>query len=421
MSSNSSESEQRTDHVVQSNKSWLVTAALFFLGWVFMYADRTILSPVQAELRTEFALNNAQVGLISSIFFLVYTVVQIPSGVMGDRVGRTRLIFAGFMIFGVATGLTGLVGAFATLLLVRALAGFGEGFYYGPQYAVSSEAIPLRYRSFGYAIINSGQAFGITLGLMGSSYISYTLNWGWRATFMLFAVPTFVVGILILLFIKQGARPPASTQNRQEKNSVIALLKNPSLAAIFFIAFCCVYGFFVMVTWLPVYLEETRGIPHSKTGMVASLVAWTSVPSALLMGTLSDRLKVRKPILLCMMPLAIVSIVMLVTTKSWNIMIFSLVLYGLFGKLATDPLLLALISDNAPKANMSTVYGIYNCIAMVAAILAPYVTGWLKDLTHSFNSGFYLAALLIAVGWLTAAFLLHTKPVGEVVDHSDNV
>lgn len=386
-------------------------AVLFFLGWVFMYADRTILSPVQGDIREEFGLTNAQVGLISSVFFLIYTAVQIPSGILGDRVGRTRLIFVGFLIFGAATGLTGLVGTFAILLLVRAMAGFGEGFYYGPQYAVSAETIPLRYRTLGYAIINSGQAFGITLGLVGSSYISYTLGWGWRTTFMIYAIPTVIVGWLILAFVKEGAQPPSKEMRQQNGAGVFDLLKDKRLVLVFFMAFCSLYGFFVMVTWLPVYLQETRGIPRTETGMVASLVAWTSIPAALLYARFSDKLRMRKPILLALVPLTILSIFLLVNSESWELMIASLVFYGLVGKLATDPLLIALISDNAPKSSLSTVYGLYNCIAMMGAILAPYITGWLKDVTHSFNSGFYLSIILLAAGWCAVAFFLHPKPV----------
>ena len=55
----------------KSGSGWLVTSLLFFLGWVFMYADRTILSPVQGVIREEFLLSNAEVGLITSVFFIM--------------------------------------------------------------------------------------------------------------------------------------------------------------------------------------------------------------------------------------------------------------------------------------------------------------------------------------------------------------
>ena len=129
----------------------------------------------------------------------MYTAVQIPSGLLGDRFGRTKIILFGFMVFGAATALTHFASSFLMLILIRILAGFGEGFYYGPEYAISSDSTPPKYRALGYAIINNGQAVGITLGLIGSSYISFGLDLGWRVTFMAYAIPTFIVGIISIL------------------------------------------------------------------------------------------------------------------------------------------------------------------------------------------------------------------------------
>lgn len=404
-----------TSPKTEGNKRWLTTSLLFFLGWVFMYADRTILSPVQGVIREEFMLTNAEVGLISSIFFIIYTAIQIPSGLLGDRFGRTKLILFGFIIFGVATALTGLVTTFMMLILVRIMAGFGEGFYYGPQYAVSSDSTPARFRALGYAIINSGQAVGITLGLIGSSYVSFELGLGWRVTFMIYAVPTIIIGLLIYFLVKDGTQATTVANSKTSAGSlasVLEVLGNRQLATIFFISFCSVYGFFVMVTWLPLYLADARDIPLSETGIFASLVAWTSVPAALFFARFSDKFHSRKPILLTLIPLAICSIVVLIIVEQWSLVIAALVLYGLVGKLACDPLLLALISDHAPKDKLSTVYGLYNCIAMVGAILAPYVTGWLRDTTTTWNSGFYFAAGLLVLGWL-AALTLKSKPTVE--------
>ena len=144
------------------SRRWVLYSILFFLGWVMMYADRSILAPVQSLVADQFQLTNAEVGLVSSVFFGVYVLTQIPSGILGDRVGRVRLIFVGFLIFGVATALTGVTGLMHVIglfLLMRAFAGLGEGLYYGPQYAKSGEETPLKHRALGAAIINSGQGF----------------------------------------------------------------------------------------------------------------------------------------------------------------------------------------------------------------------------------------------------------------------
>lgn len=393
------------------DKHWLRTSILFFLGWVFMYADRTILSPVQHLIGEEFALSNAEIGLISSLFFAVYAAAQIPSGMMGDKYGRTKIIFGGFLVFGLCTGLTGVVSTFGMLLLCRAVAGLGEGTYYGCQYAISADSTPLKYRTFAYAIVNSGQAFGITLGLVGSSYLCYELGWGWRSAFIIYAIPTIICGILILLFVKHGIEPQSKLMNVKSsgKDNLIQILKNRTLMSIFFVEFCAVYAFFVMVTWLPQYLVESRSMDISEASNYASAVAWTSIPAALFIGWLSDKLKTRKPLLLTVLPLSMMSVLGLLFAPSIELVIASIFCYGIVGKLTSDPLILALISDNAPKSMMSTVYGAYNFIAMLGAIFAPYLTGWLKDVSNSFDSGLYLALILLAIGWIVGAFGIKTK------------
>ena len=54
--------------------------------------------------------------------------------------------------------------------------------------------------------------------------------------------------------------------------------------------FCSLFGFFVILTWLPYYLQNERGIAGSETGFISSLVAWISIPGALLFSSLSDKL-----------------------------------------------------------------------------------------------------------------------------------
>ena len=381
----------------KNQTNWKIAVLFFFLGWIFIYADRMILNPVQTLIRSEFQLTNAEVGLISSIFFLTYTFMQVPSGMLGDKFGKTKVIAFGFAIFGLFTGITGIAGSFGVLLVARALMGIGQGFYYGPQYGLSSELIPTKYRTRGGAIINSGQAFGITLGLVASSWIAVDLEGGWRMPFYVFAVPTLLVGLAILLFIRtpKTEEAPAAAQ---DKPKFMDLLKNKNLVLTYLLVFCSLYGFFVMCTWLPVYLEEVRQISRSDTGFVSSLVAWTSIPAALLYGYISDKIGKRRPVILCLLPLAALSIVLLLLTESRTLMVTALVCYGFFGKLATDPLAIALIADNTPRNQLSTAFGIFNFVGMSSAIVAPYATGLLRDITGSWNSGFYVAVALLLIG-----------------------
>lgn len=394
---------------------WYTVVTLLFLGWIFMYADRTILNPVMTTLQAQWGLSKSELGLMNSWFFLSYALLQIPAGLLGDHIGRKLVLVPGFLIFAAASALTGLSKTFGTFMTARVGTGFGEGTYYGPSFALSSEAIPPKYRSIGSAVINSGQAFGISLGLIISSWLVFDLNLGWHMPFLIMSVPTLVVGLLIAFFVKEkratkvdAAQATAATP----KVSIGSLLRNKNLVIVYIMVFCSLYGFFVVLTWLPYYLQTSRGMAGSQVGIIASLVPWASIPGALFVGWLSDRLGRRKPLVFVLVPVACLALIATVYVQSYSLLILALIIYGLTGKLALDPVLVASVADNAPAGSYSTAYGLYNFIGMSSSILAPYITGWLADRTNSIGSGFYLSAALLLVG-LVAFLFADEKPVSR--------
>ncbi|MDR1542521.1 MAG: MFS transporter [Clostridiales bacterium] len=385
---------------------WTKAVALFFLGWIFIYATRNIFSASMSAIQQEFGLTASQLGLINSVFFFTYTFAQIPSGMLGDKLGLKRMLVAGFLVFGIFTGLTGISVSFALLLAMRAFVGIGQGAYYGPQYALSSNALPMKHRGFGSAIINSGMAFGISLGLIGAGFIMNTLNLNWRASFYIFAVPTLIIGALFRFFVKEhAAAEEIGAKTALGDAAPKAKAFNRNIAAIYIMVFCSLFGFFVIQTWLPYFLQNERGIDAGKVGFISSLIAWASIPGALIFSRLSDKLKRRKMFMLILVCLALLSIIGCVYFSNFNLMIVCLIIYGLTGKLALDPILVASVADNSPSGKRGTLFSIYNFVGMSSSILAPYIAGALSDSTGSLVSAFYLSGGLLFIGF-AAVFLL---------------
>lgn len=71
----------------------------------------------------------------------------------------------------------------------------------------------------------------------------------------------------------------------------------------------------------------------------------------------------------------------------------------------------ARVADNAPRAALSTAFGLYNFFGMAASIFAPYVTGFIADSTGTLNAGFYFAAMITVVGFIAMLFVKEGKPV----------
>lgn len=383
---------------------WWITIFLFWLGWVFMYADRTVLSPVMQDIQTEFGLNGTELGLITSVFFLAYAALQIPAGMLGDRIGRKKVLIPGFLLFGVFTAVSGMVKTVPQLIAARIVTGIGEGTYYGPQYGISSEQIPHKFRSLGSAIINSGMAFGIALGLMMSSWIAYTLDMGWRMPFYILGGLTLVTGVLILLLVKERPRT-VSSEAKAQGSSFKSMIKNRNLLLTYLMVFCSLFGFFMILTWLPYYLQTERGIPAENIGNISSLVAWVSIPGGLLFASISDRLGKRRPLVLFLVPVAAISLVSIAFLDDVNQMIAAICVYGFFGKLALDPVLIANVADNVDKESYGTAFGIFNFVGMSSSILAPVIAGMIADSTGSLTSNFYLSAVILIVGMVGMMFM----------------
>lgn len=390
--------------------AWWVTIFLFWLGWIFMYADRTVLNPVMGELEKEFGLSGTQLGLMNSVFYFSYALLQVPAGILGDKIGKKKVLIPGFLLFGAFTAVTGWAKSWSTLLFARVVTGAGEGTYYGPQYGLSSEQIPKKYRSLGSAIINSGMAFGIALGLMASSWLVYDQGYSWRTPFFVMSIPTLLTGLAIWLFVKEKKRQPVEAGGvAKPKSKFTDLLKNRNLLLVYLMVFCSLFGFFVILTWLPYYLQSERGIAGSETGFITSLVAWISIPGALLFSSLSDRLGKRKPLILVLVPVAILSMLSIIWMPNMTGVIVALCVYGLVGKLALDPVLVALVADSVDENNYSSAFGLFNFIGMSSSILAPVIAGAARDMTGSLASSFYVSAALLVVGLVGMLFLKEKK------------
>lgn len=213
--------------------------------------------------------------------------------------------------------------------------------------------------------------------------------------------------ILIGVFVRDG--------NKEEKVSTAVPTENVSLKQLFtknhicvyIIIFCSLYGFFGMLTWLPYYLQTARGVDGSQTGIIASLVPWASIPGAIFFGYISDRVKSKKPLIISLAVAGAFLQIVIPYTESYSLLLTGLVLYGLLGKLALDPVLISYIADITPASMYSKVYGFFNFSGMLSSIFAPYITGYFADRTGSLELGFYLSGALLLVG--AVAFLFTDK------------
>ena len=170
--------------------------ALFILTLINLvnYLDRYIIAVALPEIQKDFGINDAQSGLLGTVFIVVFMLASPLGGFLGDRVPRRLLVAGGVILWSLATGASGLASSFTALLLARAVIGIGEAGYGAVAPSIISDLYPREQRtrmlSYFYIAIPVGSAMGYGLG----GWLTQTYSW--HAAFFAGGVPGLVLGAM---------------------------------------------------------------------------------------------------------------------------------------------------------------------------------------------------------------------------------
>jgi MFS family permease len=370
--------------------------ALFCAGWAVIYVDRTILYPLLTVIASDFGLTGFQTGLISGTYFTLYVAAMLPAGLLAERLGlkRTLVLFSlvsavGILGFGVAAV------DYLALLAMAGVHGAGAGSYYTMAYSITIHTVPSRNRGIASAVINGGMSLGLALGLALAGPL-YHATGSWRTPFLILAVPTFLMAALFQRAIREVPIP------RRRDIPIWDLLRDPTLLRMNLSGFCVLYGWWVLLSWGPVFFQSERNVGLTMSGLYTLVIAVTAIPSGLVLGRLSDHIG-RKRIILAMLPLMALSLAVIPQVQSRTGMLVALMAYGVVGKLAWDPLAVSWLGDYVaryrPEA-VGTAVALFSFLSVTSAVVGPPLTGWIKDVTGSLAGGFYVAAGLALVGFV---------------------
>ncbi|HHW91485.1 MAG TPA: MFS transporter [Firmicutes bacterium] len=373
------------------------------MGALFMYADRTVLYPMLKVIADDFNLSGTATGFITSTYFSLYVAMQVPAGLLGDRLGLRRVLINFYLLGAVALLLLGLsANSYILLIVLVGLHGIGMGAYYPTSYGINIGTVPKESRGLASAIINSGMSIGTALGLVFSGPI-YSQTGSWRLPFLLLAVPTLFVPFLFRRYLPEPGNS-AKTQpgGISQGINLKKILADKDLWALNLAAFCAGYGFWVALTWGPSFFAGERSLELTAAGVLTALPALSAIPSALLVGRLSDQLG-RRQLALILYPLQAITIFLLAYVKSFPVLTGALVFYGIVGRTVSDTVIVSWFGDyvsrKSPNA-LGAAVGIFNLVGMSSAVIAPLISGMVKDLTGSLVGAFYIGALIVLAGML---------------------
>lgn len=429
------EREVMTQTRQRGNLRWGI-ALLLGAGILVNYFDRVNISVATEPLIADFHLTTAQFGIVLSAFGWSYALMQIPVGALLDKIGVKWLNRVGTILWTVATFMTAAVSGLGLLLLARVILGVAEA----PAFPAASKAtgywFPLSERGKATSAFDAAAKFSNVIGVPIVA-LAVTQG-GWRAGFIL-------TGILSLIFtlvwwalyndpsrarrlreserqyIVQGGAQAEGAATASTFSSLGYLLRQRKVWGLTLGFAAYGYSFYLLLTWLPGYLETQLHMTVLKSG-IYTIIPWmvATITDLVIGGWLVDYLikrglnqnVVRKTLIVAGMILGL-AVAGAAFTTSANVAIFwiSIALGGLAFSAPIGWSIPALI---APRGTVGTVGSIMNFVNNLMAIAAPIVTGFIAGGTGSFALGFIVAGVVLLIGILCYVFVLgRIEPIPE--------
>src|SRR5438270_8985914 len=167
------------------------------------FFDRQIVGGVGEGIRREWALSDTALGLLGTVFTLLYAVVGLPLGRLSDRKERRKILSAGVFVWSLLTAVSGMTRSFGQLIVARLGVGVGEATCSPASTSLIGDFFPTTQRARAVAIWMLGLPIGLGLANGAGGWILQ--NWGWRKAFYLAAVPGLACA-MAALWIREPPR-----------------------------------------------------------------------------------------------------------------------------------------------------------------------------------------------------------------------
>lgn len=383
------------------------------------YLDRVNVGFAKLQMMSDLQFSEAVYGLGAGIFFIGYFLCEVPSNIVLHKVGARRWIARIMITWGILSGCFAFVQTewqFYTLrfLLGVAEAGLAPGLllyltYWFPSYRRARMTV-----LWFIAIPISGMIGGPLSGLI-MDRMSGVHGWfGWQWMFVIEAIPTVLVGLLVLAVLKDSVQD-ANWLTQDEKNlvkqelaqdnqhkeghaSVKEFIADKRLWLLAGIYFCVVMGQYAITFWLPTLIRNSGISDNWHIGLLTSLPYMCAIVVMILAGRSGDHFQERRWHLI--IPMCAGAIALTFATLFASNLILSLICLCIAasGVLTASSLFWMLPTNFLGGVSAAAGIAAVNSFANLAGFCSPYLIGWVTTNTGSNAIGMFLITAVLIFG-----------------------
>ena len=392
-------------------RAWL-TVALLWVAALLNYLDRVMLVTMRTSIKEAVPMTDAQFGLLTTVFLIVYGVLSPVGGFVCDRIGRSRVIIFSLFVWSATTWLTAHCTTFAELLASRAIMGISEACYFPAAASLLMDYHREKTRSLANGIHLSGVMVGSGLGGLGGWIAD---GWGWTRAFSIFGLGGVAYALVLIVLLRDrprdlaadGGALPAAAPVRVGEALRSLFGQGSFVLALLFWALLGL-GSWSFLGWLPSFLSEHFHLSQGKAGLIATGYTHSaSLVGMVLAGALGDRWSARHPrgrIFVGVIGVCFASpgILLAANAPVLTFAIAGLLLYGLMRPFP-DANMMPILCQFIDGRYRGTAMGLLNAFATIVGGLTIYAGGVLRDahidISRVFNFGAATLVVCAALLW----------------------
>jgi sugar phosphate permease len=382
-----------------SKKRKIVISGLLFVGMVLSFFDRVAINVAIIPMGDEFNLSTSQTGLLISIFFVSYSLMQPLGGWMTDKFGARVMITVALFSWSLFTLATGFAWSFGSLLLVRFLFGLGEGPFYPASMSTIRDHFPLNERGRANSFFLSAQNVG---GILGTALAaSLVVAFGWRGMFSIAGILGILVSIAFWFILKpqesKEIKEGIQIRNKVPLKQILKIDNIWKLISFKFLSNIINYG---LISWMPIYLVKEKGVDIVAAGGLMALPYVVGFLMFNVSGWVLDKYMAGREKYLAAAGALLSAIFLYLMSKATSVAIF--ITYLTLNSVAIaffGTVLFTIVIKYAPKELTGSATGLVNFAGQIAGAVSPVAIGVIISLFNgSYNAAFWFLVIAALVG-----------------------
>jgi cyanate permease len=384
---------------------WIILLA-FMLVTAFNQFLWITYAPITADAAAYYGVSDLSIGLLSLSFLATYLVVSIPASWLIDTYGFRSAVCVGAGLTGVFGLLRGLAGPNYNLALAAQVGiAIGQPFILNALTKVAVRWFPLQERATASGFGSLAIYGGILCGLVLTPLIS--LQTGMTPMLILYGAAALVAALVFVATARERPPTPPGPREQDERTSMLEglklILRKKDFLLLMLIFFIGLGLFNSVTTWIE-DIVRPRGFSATQAGITGGLMIAGGIVGAVILPTLSDRLRRRVPFLILAIGGAVVGLAGVTFATGTPMLLISAVVLGFF-LLSSGPVGFQYGAEIARPTPEGTSTGALLLMGQVSGMIFIVAMDSLRDP----STGAMTPSLIVMIGLLVVCLFVATQ------------